>query len=100
MCSNYLHVSGSSWPPARIRSYLPTPSKRCQVQLWCRLGDGRAPRDARQPAARPAGPRCLLRPARAGSQASHPNGRPDGQIPVAKIVTEAGQPARAWETGG
>jgi hypothetical protein len=35
MCSNYLHVSGSTWPQARIRCYLPVPSKRCEVQLPC-----------------------------------------------------------------
>jgi hypothetical protein len=100
MCSNYLHVSGSPWPPARIRSYLPPPSKRCQVQLPCRRDYGRAPRDAGQPAARAAKPRGPLRPVRAGSQAGRPNGPPDGQIPPIKIVTEAGPPALANGAGG
>jgi hypothetical protein len=100
MCSNYLHVSGSSWPPARIRSYLSAPSKRCQVQLPPPPGDRRAPCDRRQPAARRARGRCLLRPARAASQAGRPNGRRDGEIPATKIVTDAGHPARARGAGG
>lgn len=100
MCSNYLHVSGSSWPPARIRSYLSAPSKRCQVQLPHPPGDGPVPCDRRQPAARRARRRCLLRPARAASQGGRPDRRRDGEIPATKILTDAGHPARARGAGG
>jgi hypothetical protein len=101
MCSNYLHVPGSTWPLARIRSYLAVPSKRRQVHLPRPPVGARPPGDAKQPASRPTEPTCpSVRPTRAGSQAGRTDGHRDGESPSTKIITEAGHPARARGAGG
>jgi hypothetical protein len=70
MCSNYLHVPGSTWPLARITSYLAVPSKRRQVHLPRARSDARPPGGAKQPASRPTEPTCQsVRPPRAGRPA-------------------------------
>jgi hypothetical protein len=100
MCSNYLRVSGNSWPPAKIRWYLTVPSKRRPVQLPRPAGDGRPPGDAEQPASRQAEPPRPLRSARAGNHVGRPKRRRDGEIPVTKIIADAEHPARARGVGG
>jgi hypothetical protein len=92
MCSNYLHVPGSTWPLARITSYLAVPSKRRQVHLPRARSDARPPGGAKQSASRPTEPTCQsVRPPRAR--------RPAGRTGTVTARAEHQDPYRSRAPG-